>query len=420
MKTFYRKEMSADNNSSYSPSAGKPSKFINYLLRKGVELDICDSFPPISKEMLYLSHTKEMVNGILALKINNGFGNRSKEIADSLLYTNGSLLAAAKWSYATGENTFSPTSGFHHAGITDCGGFCTFNGLTVVASVLHCDLKLKKIGIVDLDMHFGNGTAQIVKDLKLDFITHYTFGKEIYNHENAQAWLDNLEKDLERFSDCELILYQAGADPHINDPLGGALTTKQMKQRDKIVFEFFHRKQIPVTWNLAGGYQTPLEKVLKLHQTTYELAAKYSRVQKKKTLKILRQKVTFDDLTNWDETINDCAYNFKDHYGVFPNILLASQSTYRKIDIIANNTNKDRIQSDDGKAPMLDEFATLGGLCTPDYSLDFCIDDKLPENTIQLICDSDPDGEDESYDDEEYFDHEYHYGNDLEGSKKAI
>ena len=66
-----------------------------------------------------------------------------------------------------------------------------------------------------------------------------------------------------------MLLYQAGADPHINDPLGGCLTTEQMRKRDAIVFEYCANRGIPVVWDLAGGYQTPLSKVLDLHEATF-------------------------------------------------------------------------------------------------------------------------------------------------------
>ena len=77
----------------------------------------------------------------------------------------------------------------------------------------------------------------------------------------------------------DIIFYQAGADPHINDPLGGSLTTEQMRKRDELVFKTFSKLGIPVVWNLAGGYQDPIEKVLALHKTTYEIALKYSAVE---------------------------------------------------------------------------------------------------------------------------------------------
>ena len=72
--------------------------------------------------------------------------------------------------------------------------------------------------------------------------------------------------------DCDLILYQAGADPHINAPLGGFKTTAQLQCRDKLVFLLCHQSGIPVAWNLAGGYQRDadggISPVLAIHDNT--------------------------------------------------------------------------------------------------------------------------------------------------------
>jgi acetoin utilization deacetylase AcuC-like enzyme len=65
-----------------------------------------------------------------------------------------------------------------------------------------------------------------------------------------------------------VVLYQAGADPHIDDPLGGFLTTSQMAMRDWKVFQGLKERGIAVAWNLAGGYQSPLSKVVQLHLNT--------------------------------------------------------------------------------------------------------------------------------------------------------
>lgn len=72
-------------------------------------------------------------------------------------------------------------------------------------------------------------------------------------------------------AECDIVLYQAGADPHVNDP-GGWLTTEQLQQRDAIVFEAFAANKLPVVWNLAGGYQVnrdgSIPKVLEIHDNT--------------------------------------------------------------------------------------------------------------------------------------------------------
>jgi acetoin utilization deacetylase AcuC-like enzyme len=68
------------------------------------------------------------------------------------------------------------------------------------------------------------------------------------------------------------VLYQAGADIHVNDPLGGLLTTDQMRQRDRSVFANCARLRLPLVWNLAGGYRRDdkggIEPVLALHRNT--------------------------------------------------------------------------------------------------------------------------------------------------------
>jgi len=74
-------------------------------------------------------------------------------------------------------------------------------------------------------------------------------------------------------NDCDVVLYQAGADPHIDDPLGGWLTTQQLAERDRLVFESARQRGIPLAWNLAGGYQSPLRKVLDVHDNTMRACA---------------------------------------------------------------------------------------------------------------------------------------------------
>ena len=106
-------------------------------------------------------------------------------------------------------------------------------------------------------------------------VHHYTFGKDTSNYEwkggeKAQQWLEKLPGIIDGFAGCNLVIYQAGADPHVNDPFGGALTDAQLRERDRIVFTKFKEMGIPVVWNLAGGYQSPIQKVLDIHNGTME------------------------------------------------------------------------------------------------------------------------------------------------------
>ena len=138
--------------------------------------------------------------------------------------------------------TCSPTSGFHHARYSEAGGFCTFNGLIIAArKLIEQDRLANRVGILDLDMHWGDGTeqiiGQIIEQLNLGSIDHYSFGKQGLKMQDIPSFLDHLAGRIcDTFKQCDLVIYQAGADPHIDDPLGGLMTTEQMRVRDKIVF----------------------------------------------------------------------------------------------------------------------------------------------------------------------------------------
>lgn len=274
LQVFYDARQSVASNQSFSPSAGKPKLVVEEWAKKGYDFGL-GSVTPVTREELQLAHHDSYVSGILDLKRPNGFDNKLPEVAAALPWTTGSLYSAASWAYMFKVNTCSPTSGFHHAHWSRAEGFCTFNGLIVTAILLkQCNPDLK-IGILDIDHHYGNGTNNIINQLKLDFIHHYTFGKDTSNYEwkggeKAAAWLEKLPSIIDDFSGCGIVIYQAGADPHVNDPFGGALTDAQLRERDRIVFTKFKEMGIPVVWNLAGGYQNPIQKVLDIHNATME------------------------------------------------------------------------------------------------------------------------------------------------------
>lgn len=147
----------------------------------------------------------------------------------------------------------------------------------VTALKLRKDHPKIKIGIIDCDQHYGNGTDNIISKLSTTWIKHYTFGNEGISPMNAERWLVDFASEVKSYKGFDVIFYQAGGDPHILDPLGGTLSTEQMRLRDEILFSTCSQMGIPVAWNLAGGYQDPLERVLELHKTTYEIALKYTK-----------------------------------------------------------------------------------------------------------------------------------------------
>lgn len=251
---------------SFSKSPGKPGLVVADWQSSRMPIRIFAP-NPVTREQMALAHDRAHVDAILDLKKRDGFGNCRADVAASFPWTSGSFLSASREALANGQVAVSPTSGFHHASYASCHGFCTFNGLMVATAVLLADGLVKKVGILDCDEHYGDGTDDIIDRLGLQSsVRHVTAGSGYVSE--ANTFLSALPKMVEAFADCDLLMYQAGADPHIKDPLGGYLTTEQLLERDRIVFRTAARLGIPLVWNLAGGYQEPISKVIEIHANT--------------------------------------------------------------------------------------------------------------------------------------------------------
>lgn len=270
MKIFYNPLQSCAEANGYSPSASKPALFVADTLQHFPSVQVIKS-RPANLLNFARAHSAGFVQDILDCRADNGFGNRSPAIAATLPFTTGSFMSAARHAMKANEHVCSPASGFHHAGFKEVDGFCTFNGLMVAAADI-ANIYEGAVGILDIDAHYGNGTDDIIQRKKITYVKHHTFGKHFHDAYDCRqgAFERWLEKSIADLQDCSIILYQAGADPHLNDPLGGCLTTKQMYQRDLAVFKAFKGKAL--VWNLAGGYQRDaagtIEPVLALHRNT--------------------------------------------------------------------------------------------------------------------------------------------------------
>lgn len=263
---FFCDEMVA-NADSFSPSAGKPALAVEAWQRERLPIRLMTPRPADTDDLIRV-HDENYVAGVLACEIANGFGNRIPEVAASLPWTSGAMLSAAYEALRTGGATCAPVSGFHHAGFDHGGGYCTFNGLMVTAGALLWARRVERILILDCDMHYGDGTDNILDTLDYPDITHHTFGEFFHRPSQGEEYLLRLRETVATFKEYDIILYQAGGDVHVDDPLGGVLTTEQMIQRDRTVFEAAFSADVPVVWNLAGGYQTPVDNVIALHVNT--------------------------------------------------------------------------------------------------------------------------------------------------------
>ena len=269
---FFCPEQVVHEDVGASPSAKKPLEVVQSWESLELPIEIVRPEPATLQDFCR-AHDEEHVAAVLCSRKANGFGNKLATVAFSLPWTTGSLLTASRAVLSKKlPVAVSPTSGFHHAGYQTCEGFCTFNGLMVTVLALRQD-GVGRIGILDCDEHYGNGTDDIIDTKGVKDVVHYTYGSEELRVGDGEAWLRHLSHAVAGFAGCEIVLYQAGADPHSDDPYGrGILSTEQLFRRDRIVFEGLKRLGVPVVWNLAGGYQKPIRKVLDIHDNTMRAA----------------------------------------------------------------------------------------------------------------------------------------------------
>ena len=202
---FYTPLMAAEA-SSFSPSAAKPRAAVESWVKLGIPLNVIVP-EPVSVQDLARAHLPAFVDAVLSCRSDNGFGNRSKAVAASLPHTSGAMLAAAREAIRNGRVAVAPCSGFHHAGYANAGGFCTFNGLMVTAMALHASGEATRVGILDFDQHYGDGTDNIIDRLRIDWIHHYSAGEHYGFATEARRFLSSIPGLVDAMKDCDVILY---------------------------------------------------------------------------------------------------------------------------------------------------------------------------------------------------------------------
>ena len=219
----------------------------------------------------------------IGFPLNNGLLLREELICTGT--TQAALLAL--------ENgvSFNVAGGTHHAHRDFGEGYCVYNDIAVAANYLLEFGEAKKILVVDLDVHQGNGTASIFADDDRVF----TFSMHCENnfplrkaksdldipldhHTNDSEYLgilkEHLPKLIERVKP-DFIFFQSGVDILTNDQLGHLNVTKEgCAERDRIVLETAHKLQIPLTASMGGGYADNLRDIVDAHCNTYRVAKK--------------------------------------------------------------------------------------------------------------------------------------------------
>ncbi|MES1174219.1 MAG: hypothetical protein ABUL62_07795 [Myxococcales bacterium] len=277
LKAFYSSDMVSNAGRGISPSDRKPLEVSSALGKTSWPVEIVAPEPSRLDDICRV-HEPGFVTDVLELRRASGFGSISASVARSLPFTCGAFYDSSVMALKEGISA-SLSSGFHHAGLSAPRGFCTFNGLMITAVQLLHERRVARIAIIDCDYHYGDGTQAIIDSMQLaDRVFHVSFGLTYKRPEQAAAYLAHvahLRTALAEFQP-DIVMYQAGADTHVDDPLGGLLTTDEMRQRDRTMFTIARELSIPITWNLAGGYQIErdgsIPRVIQLHLNTFEEA----------------------------------------------------------------------------------------------------------------------------------------------------
>jgi acetoin utilization deacetylase AcuC-like enzyme len=264
------------------------------LLHEGIAQKT-DFFEPeiISIETVLKVHTKEYVSELLNLTLEPRAARKigfplSKELVErELRIAQGTIIGAEK-AFET-KVAFNIAGGTHHAFTNRGEAFCLLNDQAIAAQYL-LDKKLaKKILIIDLDVHQGNGTAEIFQknDKVFTFSTHgksnYPFKKETSDLDIAfedntldDEFLSTIQTIVPKLIEEEkpdFIFYLAGVDILTSDKLGKlSCTISGCKKRDEIVFLNCERYQIPVQVSMGGGYSPEIKTIIEAHSNTYRIA----------------------------------------------------------------------------------------------------------------------------------------------------
>ena len=286
------------NHEDYFAKIGDDHKFpinkfgelANYLIKNKIVKKFHKPYP-CSDETLKRAHSEKYIKDIKNKTLDEngvkkiGFPLVDSVVQRSLVATGGTVLAAKL--AISNRLACNTAGGSHHATFDSGAGYCVFNDVAVAAQYLLDRGLAKKILIVDLDVHQGNGNSDIFKNNKSVF----TFSMHSKSNYPAKKSISDLDVELEdNIEDLEytnslkscldqlnkekfdFVFYIAGVDVHFNDRLGKLkISDEGIKSRDEIVIENFFSKNIPLCGVLGGGYNKDFNKLVELHSYLHQL-----------------------------------------------------------------------------------------------------------------------------------------------------
>jgi acetoin utilization deacetylase AcuC-like enzyme len=257
----------------------------------GVDLAEPEGTTDLELEQAHTRHyVRQVTSGDLAPEAQRRMGFPwSPELVERARRSAGATLAASRAALEDGISA-SLAGGTHHAFAERGEGFCVFNDVGVTARTLQAAGLVRRVLVIDLDVHQGNGTAAMfagddsVFTLDVYAERNYPFTKQppdlaapLADRTGDAEYLAVLEPLLTQgFTRChpDLVIYLAGADPYQGDRLGRlSLTQDGLAARDGLVLQACRSRQVPVAITMAGGYGRRLEDTVDIHLRTIQTAA---------------------------------------------------------------------------------------------------------------------------------------------------
>ncbi|MEM6689493.1 MAG: histone deacetylase [Planctomycetota bacterium] len=266
--------------------------------------------PAATDEQLLLAHSTRYLSAVCEGKLSDaeirriGFPWSPKMVERSRRSTGATMAAARSVLSSSSEGlraSVNLAGGTHHA-MRDAGeGYCVFNDAAVTLLTLKQEGLIERALVIDLDVHQGNGTAEILEK------SEWALTLSMHGRKNfpARKHPSDIDIDLEDGTDDEtylgllggaledltsreapdLVIYLAGADPFRDDRLGRMnLTMNGLARRDQLVLQYCSQQSLPVAIAMAGGYCEDIDRIVDIHHQTVSIASSLSKISNAETI----------------------------------------------------------------------------------------------------------------------------------------
>jgi acetoin utilization deacetylase AcuC-like enzyme len=263
-------------------------------VRAHVSAEMLCEPPAATDDQLALAHDRGYIRRVQAGELSEkeirmiGFP-WSLAMVERSRRSSGATIAAARHAIANKTCGVNLAGGTHHAFADHGEGFCVFNDSAVAARLMQQEFGIRRVLIVDLDVHQGNGTASILQG------DDSVFTFSVHGEKNYPVRKEKSDLDIELPDGCDdatylatladhlplllrdvrpqLVIYLAGADPYSGDRLGRlGLTIAGLARRDAFVLSQICAAEIPVTVSMAGGYAESVDEIVDIHFNTVRTA----------------------------------------------------------------------------------------------------------------------------------------------------